>query len=478
MASNAGAGENTDCDLVGMLWDLLSRPGSEYYLGSIIRNGLRVPSLGIDIAPFPRIDVGDIPEQTMFEWALEYMGISMSRTVLGGIDSYQSGTMQCTPVSRDQTDVRLGLTFGLVDFTGAYDVGLSGVSGCAIKTAETILGGGLATSGPGEDERLALASWYGDVALDQTNNGQLLDGAYWLHQDTLQEITMADTNPARQYRESLARQRESADAVTAATKWYRDERDGKNPPGPPPEIGDDEQYAGGFATYIDLLWAVDHARRAAGAPLEPGNDHAELMNAMTQFNGQVLKFQDDHPREVPAGTVMRAVADGEPLSQAELERLGVKGIPQFGDDSNAITHHVPTWPVDRERARRAHLARADARVEAPDAWFHVRGTFKDEAQVLTLTAAAAFTARGEGLYANVTEVDVRMANLHITLGNKDGWNSQPGLYERVASWIANTQAFQDLLKSKLEAALDSPQNRQKLTDALNAGLRKLGLQPV
>ncbi|MFJ2271643.1 hypothetical protein ACIOHO_36075 [Streptomyces sp. NPDC087849] len=60
-----GAGDNTDCDLVARLWQLLDTPASgQWYLGSIIRDGLRVPALGIDIPPFPVVSIGDIPEQT------------------------------------------------------------------------------------------------------------------------------------------------------------------------------------------------------------------------------------------------------------------------------------------------------------------------------------------------------------------------------------------------------------------------------
>src|SRR5437763_4702020 len=187
MGISPDASNNTDCDLVARLWSFLDDPASgKWYLGSIIRQGLEDPDLGISIPAFPTVTVGDIPEQTMFQWALEYLGIAMKGTVLSGLDTYARGTMHCTPVSATETKIDLGLTFGQIVFSGDYDVGTSGATGCAIATAANILGGGGLTEG-GDESRLALATWYRDKVLNSTEHGQLTVRDSYLPQPTLEE---------------------------------------------------------------------------------------------------------------------------------------------------------------------------------------------------------------------------------------------------------------------------------------------------
>lgn len=489
MTLQPGAGDNTDCDLVSLLWTLLDTPSSgEWYLGSIIRNGLHVPELGIDIAPFPTVEVGDIPEQTMFDWALEHLGISMSDTELEGLDTFTRGQVVCTPASATETDVTLTLRFDRIVYKGSYDVGASGVTGCAIATAATLLGNPPATTGarPGadggsDDRRLDLATWYRDdpEGLPQSENGKLLVGAYYLHEDTIEKVTTAPASEvpaAGTYRQVLSQQKETADAVTASTAYYKEQQSGDDPPGPPPGIGDPEQYGGGFKAYTYLNLAVQQMRERAGLPLEPGNEFAELQNAMLQFNAQVKAYQRDNPGEHDTAEIMSYVAEAPEVTLDQLGDLGLPGIPVHAPDSEEVVDHVQPWPIDRDRALAAHAARAP-RTRAPEDWFHVEGTFSDRAQQLAATVAAKFTADDDGkLFAEATSMRLAIGSLHITLGNKSGFDSQPGLYDAVTNWIANTGSFQDTLISKTNSALNEPVVLRRLSEALNAGLKKLGFQ--
>jgi hypothetical protein len=474
MSFDAGADGNTDCELVAKLWDLLESPSSgEYYLGNIIRNGLDVPSIGIHIAPFSTIAVGDVPEQTMFRFAADYLGVSMSRTEIEGLGSFSGGEMNCTPVSADETAIDLDLNFSSVSFTGAYEVAATGATACAIATASTILGG----AGAGATDRLALAAWYETDGLDQSENGQVAVGTYYLHEDTIESVTTADSDPSRQYRQALARQKASADRVTAATLYWKEQQTGEHPSGDPPKIGSASQYGGGFQTYAALLQAVEHARTQRGLALEPGNDYAELQNAMTQMLGQVKAFQKNRPGEHDAGEIMGYVANAQELSPTELKELDIEGIPVHDQYGGEVIDHVPTWPLDRDRALAAHAARAPRREAiAPKFSFKVQGTFKDAGRGVTLGASAKFKSDANGLVADVTSLRVTISNLQIELGNREGWSSQPTLYDKVTNWIANTQAFQDTLKAKITAAVNTPAVLGAVTDTLNAGLKKLGFQ--
>lgn len=485
MTLRSGAGDNTDCDLVARLWALLDDPTSgEWYLGSIIKNGLKVPELGIDIAPFPTVDVGDIPEQTMFDWALEHLGVSMAATVLKGLDSFTGGNLQCTPVGATETDVRLTLDFGQLTYVGDYTVGASGVTGCAIATAATLLGnppGAGVTAGENPDTRLELATWYRDdpQGLPRSENGQILVGAYYLHEDTIEKVTTAPASEvpaAGTYRQVLSQQRDTADAVTASTAYYQEQQSGEAPPGPPPKIGDFTEYSGGFKSYTYLNLAVQQMRERAGLPLDPGNEFAELQNAMLQFNAQVKAYQRDHPGEHDTDQIMSYVAQAEQVTLDQLDELDLPGIPVHAPDGEEVVDHVPPWPIDRERALAALAARAP-RTPAPEDWFKVHGTFSDQAQQLAATAAVTFTADTAGkLFAQVTEVRLAIGSLHITLSNKSGFSGQPGLYDKVTNWIANTGSFQDTLISKLNQGLNDQSVLDQFSAALNAGLKKLGLQ--
>jgi hypothetical protein len=471
---DAGAESNTDCELVVKLWNLLESPRSgEYYLGNIIRNGLDLPSFGIHIAPFSTVDVGDIPEQTMFQWAAEYIGLSMGLTVLEGFDSFTGGELNCTPVSADETTIDLDLNFSRVSFSGRYEVRTTGASACALAVTSGILGGGTSSA---DTDRLALASWYEADGLNRSENGKVAVGTYYLHEDTIESVTIADTNPSRQYRQALARQRAAADRVTAATVYWKEQQTGEHPSGDPPKIGAMSQFAGGFQTYAALLQAVQHARAQRGLALQQGdNDYAELENAMTQMLAQVKAFQKSRPGEHDAGEIMDYVARARELSPDELRELEIEGIPVHDLDTGEVIDHVPTWPIDRDRALAAHAARAPQRVAEPQFSFKVRGSFRDTGQGVTLGVTAKFKSGAKGLVGEATNLRVKISNLQIVL-SRDGWVSQPALYDLVANWIANTQGFQDLLRAKITSAVNAPPVRGAVTDALNAGLKKLGFQ--
>lgn len=485
MAVAANPLNNSDCSLVARLWNLLSKPESgEYYLGNIIGKGLSVPSLGINIAPFPTVAIGDIPEQTMFKWALEYMGIALTGNQLSGLNSFSGGQLVCTPVSETETTVDLTLTFQEILFSGNYDVGVSGASGCAIATGAAILGGLSSSSRMlavgGDESRLGLASWFRDGPLEKSENGKTAVGAYYLHQDAVQAVTTADNNASKQYRAKLAQQKATSDNVTAANKYYQDKHEGKQPVGNAPTMGASSQYGGGFATYVSLQQATQRLMEQRGLRLAPNdNEFAELMNAMTQFNGQVKNFQVQNPGERTTEQVMNFVETAPIADSDTVARLTgePQGIPVFHPETDEIIGYQPTWPLDMNRIRLAHAARAEQQGEQSNAWFHIKGSFRDTAQQISLRVVVSFRSTGTNkLMAEVKTLGVTMQNLHIDLAKNEDFDKHPGLYDQVASWIGNTQSFQDTLKSQLSNGLNQQSVKDSLSSALNGGLKKLGLQ--
>ena len=495
MSDLAYSVSNNDCNSVEQLWNFLDNPQSgEWYLGRIIKNGLTDSLLGINIPPFSTVDIGDIPTQTMFKWETEYMGITLTGTQLSGLDTYnQSSNLHCSPTSASETAVDLTLNFDKVVFSGRYDVGLSGVSGCAIATAAAVLGGDVSllaatpTETP-EDQQLDLARWFRDDdqhGLQASENGKTLVGAYYLHQDTLQKVTTADNNYASQYRQELAKQQQTSNAVYDANDYYKKQRtDSGRTKGDPPTIGEAGQYAGGFALYSKLQLATRQIADDENVDIvaelqkdELDNEYAQLINAMGHFNDQVLTFQQVDPKPVTTQRIMNYIPTANPdhsvgvAASVDAEEPAV-GIPIFNLETGEIVQRLPLRPLNKELIAQALAANVDV-AERPGT-FHVKGTFTDAGQSISLALNVTFTNQSSSLTATVNSINLSIGDLGIELGNKAGWNDD-SLYNKVADWIANTGSFQDMLKSKLNIMLNSDEFKAKVQDALNGGLKKLGL---
>lgn len=473
MSDSTAVTGNTDCTLIEKLWDFLWNPSSgDYYLPNIIKNGLNAPLFGIKIPPFATISVGDIPTITMFKWALEYMGVTMTSNQLSGLDTIQKGQLTCTSVSETQTNLTISAPFGQVVFSGKYDVGASGVTGCAMATAAGIMGGDVHTaamlSGDSSDNPdLDLASWYRDQPLQESDNGQTLVGAYYGHQDTVQALTTADTDNSAAFRAALAtdQSRQTTGAVRTACQDYKD-----NSPNPA-QIGDGTQYAGGFQTSAYLFMA---AQAAANGSTDPTNEYVSLLNSMTHFQASVLWVQNNYPGLQTTSQVLEYVKQAPSDTDQLLSEAGcADGVKVVNPFTNETIIFKPQ-PLDKEFFRRALAARADVQASTPGT-FHVDGSFQDTAQQLQASISVSFTRANNALTASVTQIGLQIPNLNIQLGNKDGFNSQPGLYDKVATWLANTDFVQNLLKSKVKDALNDPSVLQSVTNALNAALKKMGV---
>lgn len=470
---------NNDCSLVDRLWKLLSDPGSgEFYLGNIIKNGLKIPALGIDIAPFSTIEVGDIPKQQMFkEPVLGYMNLTLSNTSLNGIDSYQNGNLTCTPKSPTETDVALTLPFGSVTFKGKYDVGTGGLAGCAIATGAFLTGGGvsLPASTPAPSGNIELAQWYRDVALPKSENGKTMVGAYYAHQDVIEKVQLDSNNYSAQYRSVLAQeqQKKTKGAVVDSTSYYQKENTGAALSDSAPKVGNGDQYAGGFASYIALMKATSYMMKQKGLAIEAGNEYAELLNAATQFNGNVVAFQKTHPAEVDTGTIMDYVDTATPVKSASKIPLF-----EFPEKDNVgacqLVGEKDTWEVDHNLYLQTYEARtaSEPLVTAQDT-FNIKGDFTDAAQQLIISLDVEFSNATGSLVATAKSINMKMGNLHITI-SKSGWSGHESLYDKIASWIANTDLFQDILRSKISSALNSKSTLDAFSKVLNAGIKKLG----
>ncbi|MDG5490532.1 hypothetical protein [Psychroserpens sp. SPM9] len=474
---------NDDCSLIDRLWKFLSDPASDkYYIKNIINDGLKVPSLGIDIAPFATVDVGDIPKQQMFkEPVIGYMNLTMTDTVLSGIGSYSSGNLTCKAISPTDTQVDLNVLFSSVAFSGKYDVGSGGLAGCALATGAALTGGHvhgstLASGVTPPDNNVELAQWYRDVALPKSENGKTLVGAYYTHQDTIQKVQLANNNMSQQYRQVLAQsqQAQTKGAVVDATTFYQEEQSGSNPPGSAPKVGNGDQYSGGFAAHIALVKATAYMMGSEGYTLEDSNDYSELLNAMSQFDDNILAFQKTNPTEVDTTTIMQYVATATPVNADSKIPVFEFTQDKNGDITATQVGEKDTWPLNTALYDQTYAARVEPLVISPEDTFNIDGNFSDAAQQLKIGVTVDFSNATGTLVATAKSITMSLGSLKITISDS-GWNGHESLYDKIASWIANSKFFQDILKSKMHKALNSQSTLDSFSKVLNAGIKKLGL---
>lgn len=461
---------NDDCKIVHRMWKMMSDPSQgKYYLGNIIKNGLKIPLIGIDIPPFSTIGIPDIPPLSMLRWGEFYVNIAMKGQTLSGLDTFQSGSLICQPVSPDETVIDLALNFASPRHSGSYRLSTGGIP-CALAANAGYIGGAgtsLPFSGPETDPDLELATWFRDVPLEESENGKTLIGLYYVHQDTIQKVTQADNNFAKQYRALLKKQKTTAAAVSDSTRYYKEHRSGANPTGEPPKIGKAEQYAGGFNTYAKLQLATQYMIQAEGLNIRERNEYTELLNSMEHFNDEVLDFQDKNPGERDTATIMEYIAKAESNRDTQRQRQ----IPIYNLETGEVVDHMPTWPLDRERVALGLAAYYDGRARASG--IDIDGGFTDSIQGFSFRITVSFTREKENLLATAKSVQLSAQDLFITLEHKEKFGLFPGLYDAVSNWLVKTPFFKDLVRSKINQAANTPAMLKHFSDAINAVLNKL-----
>ncbi|MFT7837777.1 hypothetical protein Q5530_16705 [Saccharothrix sp. BKS2] len=428
---------------------------------------IHVPSLSV-------IPVPDLPRQALLEWEGSYVGITMTDCTLRGFDTLDLGASRaiCDDTRPDETVVDIDLKFAKLVFAGGYTVDVGGAPGSALAvTGDVIAAGGPSSprEATTEQEKLALAQWYRSVPLDDSHNGRTAVGAYHLHEDTIQKVTRDDNPKSSQYRTRLKQQRQTADRVTAATRWWREDQTKKNPKSPAPTMGKDEEYNGGFNTSIRFLQAVQYMMERLGLKLAPrDNEFAELMNAATHFSERVEQYRKNNPGERTAAEVMRYVS-----TAAGAKRLyRGAGIPVFDLETGEVVRYVRPWPLDLTRINAAYLARARRQDATSAEGVGVAGSFTDTGREAMFGLTIGLERNSGVLGVRVKEVRVSIGKSDIELSDRNGWPA-PSLYDTVSDVLVGTGALQDVLKSKIAAGANSKDTRDFFQDALNAALRKI-----
>ena len=470
-----------DCVLMNLVWKLIWNPSSELYLPRVIKQGLKDSTFGIDIPPFDTVNIGDLPEITMFkEPVLGYMKLYLTSSQLSGLGTVSKGTLSCDDTNPDKTIFTITLPFGRLEFSGKYGVSAGGgIGGCAIAAGAAILGGD-AMSGtgvsllalPGDDpadQNIEQSLWYRQP-LSKHENGQLLIGAYYQNNPAIYDLV---NEPGSLLAKSmkLADVHSTTQQVNSATSYYYNQQNAKQEQqGPAPEIGTPDQYASGG---LPSAYALAMANQKVKNGKDPDGRYARLAQHIIHFTGSISYYQKQYPGTQPvggSGGVLDNIAKTDP-DQVHAYVMKNGPYPVIDLQTSEIVDYIEPQPLDREELRRAYAVKAATwnRLESSD---KVDGSFTDAGIQIYITVSGNLSAGTNGdVVCSITEISTEIGDLHITLSQEKGW--WPGLYDKVTNWIANSGFLKNIIKEKLRGQLNSDDMKKNLAQVVNGALKKI-----
>jgi hypothetical protein len=470
-----------DCSLLNLLWTkLLWNPTSKYYLPTIIKSGLDDSTFGIKIPPFSTIDIGTLPEITMFkEPVLGYMKLNMINTKLSGLDTVSKGTLGCTDTDPAKTDFTITLPFGKLDYSGGYGVDAGGgIGGCAIAAGAAILGGKatdsiasyLATAGSDDPvtQNIEQSLWYRQPLSNQAN-GQMMVGAYYLSNPQVYDLVNEPGSMLAQGMKA-GNVAQTTTEVNTATTYYHNQQNGlATAEGTAPEIGTVEQYSSGA---LPSAYTVIMCNQKINSGQDPDGKYAKLKNHVIHFTNATKYYNTKHTGTQPiggTGGVLEGIAAIDPNDVHDY--VMNNGPYEIVDPrTKEIVEYYEPQPLDMEELQVAYAMKA-ASWNSAESSGGVDGTFTDTGISVSLTVSGNLTAAtGGGVQCAITEIKSIIGDLHIKLSQEAGW--WPGLYDKVTNWIANS-FMTSTIKDKLNDQLNSKDMRDKLAEIINGGLKNL-----
>jgi hypothetical protein len=472
-----------DCSTFNSLWGILWNPSSgEFYLPNILQNGLN--AFGINIPAMQQVSVPDVGPISMWdEPVIGTTRLSMTGATLSGLPSISANNFTCDDSTPGTTALSLSVIFANLTFAGNYQVTANGLSGCAINTADTLMGwipaAALATGAAGAAPAAAaldaqvqddssLADWYRDNPLQQSPTGQQLVSVYYDHQDTIQNLTeMPSSNQLPNYFTQGLQTPDTRTTTAAVRQATQDYQSGSPTQS---QIGTEDQYSNGFGNNNNLAFM---ANAMVQMGQDPNGDYAALLQSQTAFYNHVTLVQNTSPGLQTAGDILGIVGRtppqygdaGAPAQSTAMLMAVEKGMPIYHPETREL---VTTVYLDPSAPRRAPARARLALGNPSDADFS--GTFSDSATSVTATLSATMALDGTSLAVTVTSVQASWGSLHISLNKPDGGSS---LFTKVQEWIGNASFFQGIISTKLNDALSSQSTLDTLSKAITAAFNKL-----
>lgn len=454
---------NPNVVILNNAWKLLWNSSSAYYLPKILADG---GTFGKTVIPpmqtvnVPPID--PIPLYSSDTWG--NVDITLSGMTLDGLPSIQAQSF--TP-SSDASTVAATVAFNLLNFAGSYEVIGTGLVGCAMDLAQgqaygpPPYGPSSEDGDDGDDEqrvRTPIPPEHMDLArqyrnsLVQSPNGTELVSKYYDHNDTVNLILnqenaftevwpySAPTNPPEQNTAFYMQVTANATA---------------NPDDPNYTVGGNNIGYLSHSGYMQGM-LVGTCQYYAEHDPDKAAQYNDLAKDASRFRGYTNKY----PNPMTADSVMSAVVNTERMTDEELAAVPEPDAVRLGREAAERDFH--------EAHNRAMARRAARLQQAPT--YKSSGKFQFSFPMPTLTFNGTVAISGippnQILTVTLNTLSAAIPNVRIDLFT----GSDPSFTADAQSKINDSQWFQQVLGTKVNAKLGSAEVRDYLSNMFNQAI--------
>lgn len=473
-----GSGDSVAEILLRIAWKQLWKPGTPYYLPDAIANG--ASGGGKTVPPLPARPVPDLGPYNLFSsdpWG--DVSITLKQNTLGGLPSIADGGFSYNDATRTYT---AKVTFGALDFAGQYDVTGGGLAGCAVASVSGLLHALPAPSAlradaaeaAGEQEQIVLAQDYRGK-LVASDKGLDLVAKYYDNNEAMNEIA----NGQNIFSKNFATLATTTDGqtVTSADLADRTTVAAKNPSDPSHTVGDKAYRVHSYRMQILFARACQEAYLATGDPkyTQAGGGSTDFATIVTN-NGpegtvtvdQVMGAVDSGDENHPAVALLRRRSQ-EPF--VDYAALGLRA-PQEASEEYRLAMDLAQETIDEWEASGQEslfsweVTERDALAAAIPIG---TGTFEDRVTGPSVTVTGTVNYVGEPteltLTITVDSIDADLPQIDIHLAGNPGT-----LYDKVVDAMARANFVKDLLRKKLQAAMNDETVRTYLQDRVNQSI--------
>jgi hypothetical protein len=395
------------------------------------------------------IDVGPVAEVSAFDHEHDRVGLALEDVALSGLESLEPTRLEWGGGTR----ATLTLTTDAASLRGTYRVAASPISRPALEMAKT-LGSPDALAATAAEADTQLANWFREAELHNSENGRVLNGMYYDHEDTINALITGTTPESKALRNALRTPttKGTVNAVRTSTAAHREAKLRGQPADNVPRVGANDQYAGGLtvATYLILA-----AQAAAGRANDPKDEYARLLNSTKWFSCAVRYVRSKHSGPLTPQEILRII---ESTPRGEIPCPPKAAGPLQGTQDPE--HDPPQWPLDAEHFLRVYDARVERRRlrRIPPAG----GPFADDSVRLEIDLDVTL----DGSVA-IDTLRPRVTLLRIRLTANDAFDGREPLLARLDTFAGETAFYIDLLRTRIAAALSAPEIRERFARTLN-----------
>jgi hypothetical protein len=398
--------------------------------------------------------VGSIAEVSAFDHERDRVGLALEDVALSRLESLEPTRLEWG----GGTQATLTLTTDTASLRGTYRVASTPVSRPALEMAKLLEGPDALAAAATAESDTRIAAWFRDEELHNSQNGQVLNGMYYDHEDTINALTTGTSAASKSLRNSLRTQatKNTANAVRASTAAHREAKlRGPSADSVPP-VGDKGQFDGGMTVSTYLMQA---AIDAAGPKRDdPTNEYAKLLNSTRWFSCAVKYVRSKHSGPLTPQEILRIIAA---TPRNEIPCPPKMGMLQGGEGAKPSDDEAPLWPLDAEHFLRVYDARVERRLLRTLA--PASGSFADDNVRLEIDVDLTL----DGSVA-IESMRPRVTMLRIRLDAGDAFAGRESLHGRLDVFAGETAFYIDLMRTRIAAALAAPDMRDRFTQSLNS----------